>query len=429
MYPVVEKIRPFIYIIFAVIVLYLFGLLIQTIFQNYRMTSTPDNIARIKSIQSSVLEMRWIGVTQGKKGLSQAFEGVPKEQQLLINANVQGARLLGYLGPHGAGVFDEDTGVRLALASGARCLIIEIDRMVDSYEPLLMYRDGWGVKRSLNLGSINRVAKSISGRAFVASNDGTPSYLSSDPLFVVLYFVSAPSPSDVPREYVRFMAKVARAIQPLGRYLVGQTPQGDFRRQNMESELFYLDYKLFSNHIVLLTNADTSGFRRLDSLGLGGEISKEDDLDLMVHARLYSRESPSGLGISGAPSGSQQPAAVITSIGYWLNTPPDRLADAVSQTKKSWTIAMPPVSTDTNTIASDKLKTLMTSYGVQSIPVSIFTGEDSLKGVVLGNDAPFTPNAWVAKPLLIRYIPPPLIAIAKPIPETNAGGGAMRSPE
>jgi hypothetical protein len=429
MYSVVEKIRPFIYLIFAVIVLYLFGLLIQTIFQNYRMTSTPDNIARIKSIQRSVLEMRWIGITQGKKGLAQAFEGVPKEQQLLINANVQGARLLGYLGPHGAGVFDEDTGVRLALASGARCLIIEIDRMVDSYEPILMYRDGWGVKRSLNIGSINSVAKSISGRAFAPSNDGTPSYLASDPLFVVLYFVSAPSPSDVPREYVRFMAKVARAVQPLGPYLMGQTPQGDFRRQNMESELFYLDYKLFSNHIILLTNADTSAFRRLDSLGLGGEISKEDDLDLLVHSRLYSRESPSGLGITASPSGSQQPAAVITSTGYWLNTPPDRLADAATQTKKSWTIAMPPVSTDTNVVASDKLKTLMTTYGVQSIPVSIFTNEDSLKGIVLGKDAPFTPNAWVAKPLLIRYIPPPLIAIAKPIAQTNAGGGAMRSPE
>jgi len=149
----------------------------------------------------------------------------------------------------------------------------------------------------------------------------------------------------------------------------------------------------------------------------------------MVHARLYSRESPSGLGITASPSGSQQPAAVITSTGYWLNTPPDRLGDAVSQTKKSWTIAMAPVSSDTNIIASDKFKTLMTTYGVQSTPVSIFTSDDSLKGSILGKEAPFTPNGWVAKPLLIRYIPPPLIPISKPIPETNAGGGAMRSPQ
>jgi hypothetical protein len=399
------------------------------IFTKYRNTSTPDNISRVKSLQRSILETRWVGITQGKKGLSQAFDKVPQEQQLLINANVQGARLLGYLGPHDSGVFDEDTGVRLALASGARCLIIEIDREVDSYEPILIYRDGWGIKRSLNLGSLNTIAKSISGRGFVGSNDGTPSFLANDPLFVVLYFVSAPSPSDVPRDYVRYMAKVARAMQPLGRHLIGQTPQGDFRRQNMESELFYINYKLFSNHIILLTNADTTAFRRLDSLGMAGEISKEDDLDLMVHARLYSRESPSGLGITASPSGSQQPAAVITSTGYWLNTPPDRLGDAVSQTKKSWTIAMAPVSSDTNIIASDKFKTLMTTYGVQSTPVSIFTSDDSLKGSVLGKEAPFTPNGWVAKPLLIRYIPPPLIPISKPIPETNAGGGAMRSPQ
>jgi len=424
-----ERFRPFIYVFFVVLLLGAVGYLFQTIFTNYRNTSKPDNISRIQFLQKSILETRWTGITQGKKGLSQAFDGVPQEQQLLINANVQGARLLGYLGPHDSGVFDEDTGVRTALASGARCLIIEIDRDVDSYEPKLMYRDGWGIRRSLNVGSINSVAKSIAGRAFVASNDGTPSYLASDPLFVVLYFVSAPSPSDLPRDYVRYMAKVARAIQPLGPYLIGQTPQGDFRRQNLESELFYLNYKVFSSRIILLTNADTSAFRRLDSLGLAGEISKEDDLDLLTHVRLYSRESPSGLGITSSPSGSQQPAAVITSVGYWTNTPPDRLGDAVSQTKKSWTIAMPPISSDTNYITPSNLKTLMTTYGVQSIPISIFNSDDSLKGVVLGKEAPFGTNGWVAKPLLIRYIPPPQIPISRPIPQTNSGGGAMRSPQ
>ena len=341
--------------------------------KNYRNTSTPDNIGRIISVQRSMLETRWVGTTQGKRGITQTFDGVPQEQQLLINANVQSARLIGYLGDYNNGVFDEDNGVRFALASGARCLIIEIDLEVDSYEPKLVYRDEWGIKRSLNLGSLERVAKSIAGRGFVASNDGTPSNLASDPLFVVLYFVSAPDYSKEPRDYIRYLAKVARAMQPLGRYLLGQTPQGDFRRQNMESELFYLNYKLFSDHIILLTNADTTAFRRLDSLGMAGEISKEDDLDLLVHARLYSRESPSGLGITGAPTGSQQPAAVITSTGYWLNTPPDRLANAISQTKKSWTIAMPPVSSEYNTIKIvERLKDLSARYGVQSVPVSIF---------------------------------------------------------
>ena len=341
--------------------------------KNYRNTSTPDNIGRIISVQRSMLETRWVGTTQGKRGIAQTFDGVPQEQQLLINANVQSARLIGYLGDYNNGVFDEDNGVRFALASGARCLIIEIDLEVDSYEPKLVYRDEWGIKTSLNLGSLERVAKSIAGRGFVASNDGTPSNLASDPLFVVLYFVSAPDYSKEPRDYIRYLAKVARAMQPLGRYLLGQTPQGDFRRQNMESELFYLNYKLFSDHIILLTNADTTAFRRLDSLGMAGEISKEDDLDLLVHARLYSRESPSGLGITGAPTGSQQPAAVITSTGYWLNTPPDRLANAISQTKKSWTIAMPPVSSEYNTIKIvERLKDLSARYGVQSVPVSIF---------------------------------------------------------
>jgi hypothetical protein len=52
-----------------------------------------------------------------------------------------------------------------------------------------------------------------------------------------------------------------------------------------------------------------------------------------------------------------------------------------------------------------------------------------LKGVVLGKEAPFGTNGWVVKPLLIRYIPPPQIPISRPIPQTNSGGGAMRSPQ
>ena len=90
---------------------------------------------------------------------------------------------------------------------------------------------------------------------------------------------------------------------------------------------------------------------------------------------------------------------------------------------------MHPISSDTVRTTSNKFMSLMTTYGVQSVPISIFTSDESLRDIVLGKQAPFQPNAWVAKPLLIRYIPPPLIPIAKPIPESNAGGGAMRSPQ
>lgn len=394
---------------------------------NSRIRSTPENIQRIKVQQQALCDSRWVGVTQSKEGLSEGFQGVPAEQQLLINANVLGVRLTSYLGPYDSGVFDEQLGVRYALASGARCIVLEVDRETNKYEPLLTYRDGWGIRRSLNQGSLEKTAQQIAGRAFSASSDGTPAKVADSPLILCLYIVSAPSMADTPQEYVRFLAKIAEQCQSLVPHLVGQTPQGDFRRQSQESQLFYQPVSVFARKIVMLCNADTTPFRRLDTLGLAGEIGPSADLDLMVHARLYSRESPSGLGITGGPTATQQPSAVVTTPNYWLQTPPDRLGDAISQTKKAWTLCMTPVASEGNVLDKEQLKRLLVTYGVQCVPLTLFAKEEQTD-VWVGKDAHFQRKAWVAKPELIRFIPPAKIPILKPIPQTDAGGGAMRSP-
>lgn len=389
--------------------------------------ATPANIKAIEILQTNALEDRWVGVTQKLKGLDSTINTIPEDQQMLMNVNVRSVRLTGYLGPYYSGVFSADTATRLALSSGARCLVLEIDREVGSYEPRLIYRDGWGIKQSLNMGNISKVAKSIAGRAFVASNDGVPPDVASNPLIVVVYFVSIPDPVKTPKEYVQFMGKVAEQLQPLSNLIIGQTPQGDFRRQALESQLFFYNYKLFSNKIIILTNADTTPFRRLDSLGLASEIKPEQDLDLLVHARLYSRESPSGLGISSGPTNTVKPAAVITTPNYWLSTPPDRLAAAQAETKGAWTLVMSPVSSHTNTVSKDDLTKLITSYGVQSTPFCIFD-DPKITDNFTGKGALFESSSWALKPELLRFIPPKPIVVKKPIPQTNSGGGAVITP-
>jgi len=396
--------------------------------QYSRITATPKNIQGVKISQITNLEKRWVGITQAKQGLTTEIKKIPDDQQLLINATVFSTRLTGYLGPHQSGVFDEDTATRIALSSGSRCLILEIDREMNQYEPKLIYRDGWGIKQSLNFGSIKKVAKSIAERAFTTSNDGVPPSLSNDPLFVVIYFVSTPDAVKNPLEYVRFMAKVAEELQPLKDYCIAQTPQGDFRRQALESQLFFTKYSVFAGKIVLLTNADTTPFRRLDSLGLGGEIGGNQDLDLLVHARLYSRESPSGLGISASPPSNIKAHALITTPSYWINTPPDRLGDAQNQTKSAWTLVMPPSASEANTISSDGLTKLLTQYGAQSIPLCLFDKTETTN-LFTGKDAPFEKVSWVIKPELIRFIPPKPIIVKTPIPETNSGGGTVVTPD
>lgn len=416
-------------IILGIVILVICIIAIVQAVKNSRNTSSPDNILRIKETQGAILENRWTGITQSKTNLDTAMSNIPTDQQILINTAVQSVRLSGYLGPYENGVFDEDKAIRLALASGSRCLVVEIDRESDNpTKPVLVYRDGWGIKRSLNTGDLSKVAKSIAGRGFRADSTGTPPGVANDPLIVVLYFVSAPDPARSPKDYIRFLAAAAEALQPLRSLLVGQTPSGDFRRQQQESQLFFYPANTFKNRILMFTNADTSAFRQLKALGMDYEIKSGQDLDLMIHARLYSRESPSGLGISSAPTSTQSASAVITTDNYWLSMPPDRLADAQSQTKKAWTLVMPPTATEVaNTTLKDGLKKMFTTYGVHAVPFVLFDPPTVTDGFV-GKDAPFMSSAWVAKPELIRFIPPKPIVTQKPIPQTNSGGGALVAP-
>ena len=317
---------------------------------------------------------------------------------------------------------------RIALSTGARCLILEIDYENNTYAPKLIYRDGWGMKRSLNTGSIQTVAKSIAARAFSPQNDGVPASVASDPLLLVVYFVRAPNQGKEPLEYMRYLGAVAEQLQPLKDRLIGQTPQGDFRRQALESQLFFTDYRVFQNKIILLTNADTTGFRKLASIGLAGELGPKQDLDFMSHVRLYGRESPSQFGITGTPISSVKPAAVITSPGYWTNTPTDRAAGAVESTKESWTLVMNPISSASNQLDQSTVDNLFKTYGVHSIPTSLFA-DTKATDVFTAKDKTFNKAMWSVKPQLIRYVPPRPIPIQHPYPQANSGGGKVVAPK
>ena len=391
-------------------------------------TATPDNISRIKEAQIIELTNRWTGVTAGKKGLTGSIGILPSDQEILININVFATRLTGYLGPFASGVFDGDAATRFALASGSRCLVLEIGRYENGLEPKLLYRDQFGVKLSLNDGSIQSVAKSIAGRAFNATSEGAPASVADDPLFLVLYIASAPDQATQPREYMRFLGSIARELQPIRDMIVGMTPQGDFRGQKLEGELFFKHRSVFSRKIITLCNADTSGFRRLDALGLKGELGESQNLDTLVNVRLVSPTSQAGFGVTSTTSGNTTPAAYITTPDYWLNTPPDQLADAQSKTKRAWTLCMRPVSTPTDEMSSEQLKKLLTTYGVHAIPITLFD-TPTKTDVFCGKGATYNTMAWNTKPLLLRYVPPKPIAIQKPSPQTNSGGGFIQTPK
>ena len=382
---------------------------------------TPKNIARIKHDREYLLSKQWENVKIQKPPLSATFKDIPNDQKLLINASVQGVRLTGYLGEYEYGVFDEDIATRLALSAGARCLVLEIDRLENSLDPILLYRDSQGLRYSMNRGSIHAVAKSIAGRAFSPSDGG-----SNDPFFVVLYFNSAPNPTSQTQDYVRFLAKVAKELNPLRDLLLGQTAQGDFRRQTLESQLFFMPTSVFRNKIIMLTNADTTLFRTLERCGLQGQIPSSEDLDFMTHVRIYGLESPSPFNTTSSQVSSIKPAAVLTTPSYWLTIPPDRIAEAVSTTKQSWTLVMTP-SSEMSMPDGENLKKLYNTYGVHCVPFSL-ADPPQKTNLWIASGAPFYRKTWNVKSESIRFIPPKPIPISKPIPETNSNGGALTAP-
>jgi hypothetical protein len=382
--------------------------------------ATPDNINAIKQTQTAILEQRWTGITQSKKGITDAMNSIPVDERLLINSSVMSVRLAGFLGPYSSGVFDETAATRLALSSGARCLIVEIDYLErDPRTPRLIYRDLGEMKQSLNEGSLELVAQNIAARAFSPASDSVPPNVANDPLILVLYFTRPLQFKSSTEDYMEFMGKVAKMLQPLKPHLLGMTPQGDFRKQQLESQLFFTPLSVFSKKIIVLTNADLSPFKRLN-------VEESKNLDLMVHGRIYSRESPSPFNAS-SPESSVNPAAVLTTPSYWLTTPPDRLADSVSKTKQAWTLVMHPAAIETNTISKDNLTTLLTTYGVHSVPFCLFDSDPVLDSFV-GKDAPYKSMSWSIKSDLVRFIPPKPIAVQKASPLTNSGGGFVVSP-
>ena len=417
-------------VVLVLILLYILGIVSYSIYKNRKLLDTPDNQARIRNERLSELNA-YSGAFQMKPSFdsSMSATNVPQNQKLLINTAVQGVRLTGYLGPYSYGMFDVDNGVRLALTTGARCLVLEIDYNEDTSEPRLIYL-AQGIKYSLNEGSLLAASKSIAARAFASDGDGSPDTLRNDPLIVVTYLLNAPSET---RDYLKYLGKIAQQLQPLTPHLLGQTSQGDFRRQTLESQLFFQPPSIFSRKIIHLCNADTSMLRNLSAYNIQGQIGPDQDLDLMVHARLYAKESPCPLGITSTPTESKTAAAVLTTPTYWLTIPPERKQQAVNDTKRAWTLVLEP-NPDQDTMTSENLLNIHKEYGIHCMPFSLADvkpKQDKWIGQKQGSGSSsglFARIAWRVKEAPLRFVPPEPIPIKIPSPQTDAGQGRIPSP-
>lgn len=380
--------------------------------------STPANIERITGTQTSQFESRLAPFFIPKTSLSQ--QNIPVNQKVLVNFAPLTVNQPGYIGPELNGVYKEQEGVAAALKAGARCFILPIDyhenstlpkpAFPDAGEPCLLYRDEGGVIRSLNAGSIQKVAESLANLAF---NNIVP--LNRDPLLLVLYFLKTPAPNT--REYLRYCSKVAKAINPLIPFMLGQAPEGVYNRQARQDEILYTPLQNLERRVIVMCNIDTSIFRNPKSVGLQTVPSK-DDLDFMVHMRLF-KQSDEMIGATERAGQNTFARGYIERLSYYTIIPDNRVKDTVDINRIRWILALSPKNP-----TLDNLKYVTQKLGVQCVSLNLFSLDETNVGLL----ELWKKTGWIPKPEPIRFTIPEPYKPKQPSLKLDANKGQLSSP-
>jgi hypothetical protein len=350
----------------------------------------------------------------------------PTKERALLNFAVLGCRVAGYLGPRMNGVFAEADAIEAALKMGARLFIFDIDYLdIKPSQPVLVCRDENRNMLSNNTGSIEKAAASLVAFTRKQRAAGT------DPILVVLNIQRLPGPEGNPksRQALQFMSEVARQLAPMYPYLLKSTEEGDAQQQRLQDVLFKLPITRFENQIVLMTNADTSGFADADET-----FEPQRDLNILVNARIFSN-SGGTLRNYSAPISSTPAAAVANTIKYYLEVPPQNYSSEVETTRNIWSMAMAPALDEAPT--GEQLEVLVNKLGVQGIVVHPFPNVDgkfnmenekkNMENAIYSKSF-FGEYGYIPKLGSLRYKEPDAIVVPPADPKLNANGGLLVTP-
>lgn len=394
-------------------------------YKAFQTMANDPNIASIKQQQVAIFEAQLSKEWKDKKSLLQAIQqqGVSDRENCLINFQPLTVIHPGYLGPIKDGVYDEKVGVTTALRMGARCFVLPIDyhdrdTMPASFppamKPCLLFRDASDTIRSLNGGSIQKVAQAI---ADVAWSDLTNQ--KNDPFILILYFMR--TPKEGTKEYLNFLSDVARELQPLIPYLLSQTPQGVYNRQARQEQLLFVNATDFEKKLLVFSNADTSGFRTANRDFKKTYLPKED-LDFWVHLRLFKQNTETNLGITTLAESGGIPRGFLETLDYFKSYPSDPASQrkAIQMTKEKFLTALGPNGTNPDVTT---LKTVLNQYGVQSVPLLITDYSPETQALLAE-----WKYAWRAKPKEIRYVRPEPQTIFEQSKKVDANQGQLTVP-
>lgn len=398
---------------------------IYAIVKAKRTASTPDNIATILDQQLSIFQAKFSKEFKDRKSLAVAIreQAITDREACLINFQPLTVVHPGFLGPVRDGVYDEQEGVLAALRMGSRCFVLPIDyhdretlpaAFPAPNTPCLLYRDTGDTIRSINGGSIAKVAQAIA--------DGAWSDLvnqRNDPFILILYFVRTPKENT--KEYLDFLSQVAKDLAPLSPYLLGQTPDGVYNRQARQNQLLYANLASMEKKLLIFCNVDTSGFRSSQTDFKHTYLTKED-LDYWVHLRLYKQNRETLVGATSVPEQGGMIRGIIDTPDYYITMPEDVTTQraAVNGTKEKFWITLSPAGANPEVTTVTKC---LDTYGVQAIPLLLVDYTAEVQALMAK-----WKYAWKAKPKAIRYVRPEAQIIPPQSPRADARGGALTVP-
>jgi hypothetical protein len=467
------------FVVFFVIAAVVAGVVIQRLREK---TATPANAKSTLQTQLVLVQNAISTYYKNRQDVRAILRTLPQalgapiqeNENSLINFAPLTCQDTGYIGPLENGVFAENDAVSMALRAGARCFVLNIDYHEDQTlpidlfgkpnEPRLIYRDAGGAIKCINTGEIKLVAQALSATAF-SNTLSNP----NDPLFVILFFQREPKGSV--DDKLMYYSKVAEQLEPLIPYHLGQTPQGDYHRQQKQNDLIYQPLSDFEKKVLLFCNVDTSLFR-------GKNFAPTRDLDYFVHLRLF-KESTEAYGATGSVESRLMPRGIVNSVANFTIIPENKYKDTADSTKMRWTFAYTHAASNPS---SASLKYMMQTLGVQCIPLWLFTTKapsssamKDLRASLAANapDAPQTPDtlkklgsatassvastgleapaappmdekpneddfpklmtpwissSFVPKPKTIRFIRPSPFTPKAPSPKLDAQGGNLTTP-
>ena len=338
--------------------------------------------------------------THYNEGFQSATNNTPLDQSLLLDIQPLSIKDTGFLGPYPRGRYKEDVATANVLKAGCRFLTLQIDYTDNKMDlslfeapdvPTLLVRGPDSVLLSKNSGDIKDVVSTIANVGFnpIAPNNTLP-------IIIYLHIVRAPSILNKPDAYLDFLSSIADSLQPIAPYHLGLTPIGNFTRQKMSEELLTTPLNQLEGKIIIMSNADTSLFRRTSVNKTKYAPSK--DLDFWVNMRVYLDTADDLNGITQLADTSVAPSAVLVDLKRVLALSTVNKEAFAMKGKQRFVIAM---GERTANPSPEQVGMALNRLGVNVIPIDIFTPDDR-DVLLLTNE--YTNKTFQQKPANLQYI-------------------------